>query len=317
MANKTKNQPIKKAQSITTDTPNRTRKLNRKDAKKQAKKTVATKPRLAGGFMLIKKCLQFCSKNARLLVLINLVYLTFHVFLVRGLGGPMDITEIRANLEEVFDSPSQTVTAVSIFGYLLTNGTSGSDAMLQLIMFILISLVLIWTMRQLFSGALVSLKQAYYNSTGQLVPFLITAAWVVVQLLPVTIGTVLLQFAVYGGLTSNLELFGIVLAFLLLLGWSVYLVTASLFALYIVTLPEMTPLAALRSAKQLVRYRRLKIQSRLVVLPIALLTVYAVVVLPLILYVPFLAEPVFYVLSIVSVAFSHIYIYHLYRELLK
>ncbi len=317
MVNKTQTQNAKKVEPAARDSSNRTRKLNKKDTKKQAKRTVANKPKLASGLMLIKGCLQFCSKNARLLVLINLVYIILHVLLVRGLSSPIDVTDLRDTIEEAADNPSKTATTLSVFSVLVSRGTSGSDVLLQLILFILISLVMIWTLRQLFGNKIVTLKQAYYNSTSQLVPFLLTAGWVFLHLIPLAIGTVLLQYATYGGSVPGLELLIIIVAFFVLAGWSLYLVSASLFALYIVTLPDMTPLAALRSAKRLVRYRRIKILLRLAVLPVFLLVVYAAVLLPSILYLPALAEPLSYVLSIASAAFTHIYIYHLYRELLK
>jgi hypothetical protein len=87
-------------------------------------------------------------------------------------------------------------------------------------------------------------------------------------------------------------------------------------ALYVVTLPDMTPLTALRSARDLVRYRRLSVFRKLIFLPIALGVIMAVVMLPFIFVVPVLAQWVFFALSMLALIVGHAYFYVLYRELL-
>ncbi|HSX17795.1 MAG TPA: hypothetical protein VLE51_00340, partial [Candidatus Saccharimonadales bacterium] len=74
---------------------------------------------------------------------------------------------------------------------------------------------------------------------------------------------------------------------------------------------------ALRSAKNLVKFRRWQLMRRIVFLPIFILVVMAALVVPLILFVSFLVAPVFYILSMLAILFIHTYLYSLYRSLLE
>jgi hypothetical protein len=101
-----------------------------------------------------------------------------------------------------------------------------------------------------------------------------------------------------------------------LAAWSFYMVSSSIFALYIVTLPEVQPREALRSAKNLIKYRRRLIIPKIIFLPFFVLAVMAVIIIPLILFASAIVAPVFYLLSMLSVLFIHSYLYSLYRSLL-
>jgi hypothetical protein len=102
-----------------------------------------------------------------------------------------------------------------------------------------------------------------------------------------------------------------------LAAWSIYMVSASVFALYIVTLPDMTPRPALRAARDLVRFRRWTVIRRVFFLPLFLLLLLGVIIIPLILYAQAIVPIVFFMLSMLSILFIHTYLYTLYRELLQ
>ena len=95
------------------------------------------------------------------------------------------------------------------------------------------------------------------------------------------------------------------------------MLSSSVFSVYIVTLPDMHPRRALKSAKNLVKFRRWAIMRRLIYLPIFILVAMGILVIPLILYATFLVVPVFYTLSVFSLLFVHVYLYTFYRELIK
>jgi hypothetical protein len=94
------------------------------------------------------------------------------------------------------------------------------------------------------------------------------------------------------------------------------MITSSLFALYIVTLPNMQPMKALRTARQLVRHRRMLVMRKLLFLPFIMLIISAVVTVPVILYATPIAEWLFFALTMIALAVFHSYIYVLYRELI-
>jgi hypothetical protein len=95
------------------------------------------------------------------------------------------------------------------------------------------------------------------------------------------------------------------------------MVTSSVFALYIVTLPNVTPMAALRSARDLVLHRRWLIMRKVLFLPVALLVIAAIIMVPVIILSPAVAEWLFFGLSMLALAVVHSYMYGLYRELIK
>jgi len=116
---------------------------------------------------------------------------------------------------------------------------------------------------------------------------------------------------------TGIEKFGFIILMLLLSSVTLFFLSSSVFALYIVTLPDMTPLKALRSARDLVRKRRLAVIIRVIYLPLALLLISAILTLPFIIFAPVAAPWAFMIVSLVLLAIAHSYMYNLYRELLK
>ena len=94
------------------------------------------------------------------------------------------------------------------------------------------------------------------------------------------------------------------------------MICSSLFALYIVTLPNVTPMKALRSARQLVLHRRFLVLRKILFMPLALLVLGAIIMIPLIIFLTFAAEWIFFLLSMFVLTVVHAYMYTLYRELL-
>src|SRR5205823_2479549 len=105
--------------------------------------------------------------------------------------------------------------------------------------------------------------------------------------------------------------------FIILSFVSLYMLSASVFALYIVTLPDMTPLKALRSARELVHHRRWTVLRKILWLPLLLLIIAAVVMVPIIIVLTPLAQWIFFLLTMLALLAVHGYMYTLYRELLN
>jgi hypothetical protein len=152
---------------------------------------------------------------------------------------------------------------------------------------------------------------------GPLIPFLLVVFVIILQLLPITLGTAALGVVLTSVFSSQAAVTIIFsLFFVLLAGWSAYMLSSSVFALYIVSLPHMQPRQALRSAKSLVRFRRWQLMRKVLFLPLLILAIMAILIIPLILSATFLVVPVFYVLSGLSILFIHTYLYSLYRSML-
>lgn len=298
----------------------RVRKLSKKQAKGKVKQEVKVRTPLPGAFRLTAGVGSFLAKNWKPLGGIVLVYLILNVIFASGISN---VSTAFSNIKTDLNTSGGHGLwhAAGGFGSLVASSGSSSSATgstLQSILFIVESLVIIWALRHLMAGQSISVKLAYYRSMAPLIPFVLIIAVIIIQLLPVTIGaTVLAAIAssVFTG-SSAATVFSAI-AFIGLAAWSVYMVSASIFALYIVTLPDTEPRQALKAAKDLVRFRRLAVIRKVFFLPLLVLAVMAVIIVPLILYVSAIVPAVFYILSMLAILFVHSYLYSLYRGLLE
>lgn len=316
-----KTEAVKKP-AVETAALTRQRKLTRAQKRKKGKMDAVQIP-LPGSFKLARNACKMIKDHWKTLGGIVLVYLALNIVFASGissLGSTVD--SIKYNLEQASsDKISPLGTALDGFGSLVASsgtGSSSTGSVLQTVLIVLESLVIIWALRNLSGGKKIGIKQAYYGSMYPLIPFLLVLGLIFIQFLPLLLGAPVVSallssvFVAGGSLPTLIFVF----FFALLAGWSFYMVSSSIFALYIVTLPDMQPRRALRSAKNLVKYRRWQIMRKLLFLPIFIFVVMAVVVVPLIMYATFLVAPVFFVLSMLALLFAHTYLYGLYRNLL-
>lgn len=306
--------------SKATTAAGRTRKLTKKQLKAKSKIDVRKRSPLPGSFKLTAQVFGILKQYWKTLGGIVLVYLLLNIVFASGIS----------NVSSAFDSIKTNLNASGSYGLghaasgfaslVGSAGASGSStgSALQSVLFVLESLVIIWALRHLLSGQAVSVKRAYYKAMTPLIPFLLVIFVIIIQLLPVTIGaTVLAAIATSVFAGSSAATVVSVIAFILLAAWSIYMVSASIFALYIVTLPDMQPRQALRSAKDLVKFRRAIVIRKVLFLPLLILLIMGAVIVPLILYVSAIVPEAFYVLSMLAILFIHSYLYSLYRGLIE
>lgn len=278
-------------------------------------------PKLEGSVALFRTSLRILARDWKLFGGIVLIYLLLNIILVKGLSSGLEVQELKRAFEDIFSGTTGDLAiGLTVFGVLVgTAGKAPSDlaAGYQSILLIIVSLVLIWALRQRLAGEKISVRDAFYKSMHPLIPYLLVLIVVVLQLLPLLMASFLYQPVFIGDLAvTALEkiLWGVLLFCLAVL--SFYMVTSSTFALYIVTLPDMRPMKALRSARELVRYRRWLIMRKFLFLPFILLVIAAVITIPVILFLAPIAEWFFFALTMLTLAVTHSYMYTLYRELL-
>lgn len=299
-------------------TKSRTRKLT----VRHKKKVVRTTKRIPGSFRILGRSLRYLWTNRLLFGGIVLVYALLYLLLARGLAGNFQLTETRKELEEVLgDRAGGVTTAATLFGVLLGSGattTGDAGGVYQGILFVLMSLAVIWVLRQSSDARTApGLKAAFYQGMHPLIPYILVGLVIILQLVPALLGVVM-----YGVVSANgiavgpFENILWVLILIMSVALSMYLVSSSLFASYIVTLPGMTPLKALRTARKLVRFRRFAIIRKVLFLPLAAALAAVAVFFPLVLFATAVAEPVFLLCMLLLVPVAHAYYYTLYRELL-
>lgn len=245
---------------------------------------------------------------------ITAVYGLLVLLFVRGFGQGFNVAVVR-------DQFSSKVTgSLSAYTQLLGSGSGSSQTGngFQVVLFVIVSLALIWALRQLLASEHVTVKKAFYNGMYPLVPFLLVAIVLCLQLIPMALGSSLYQAVVVSGIaTTNLEVLTAAALALVLAVVSLYLITPTVLALYIVTLVDMTPITALKAAKKLVRGRRWTVLRKLLFLPILLVVVGAALLTPIILIAPIVAGWLMFALGVLVLPVLHTYTYNLYRVLLN
>jgi hypothetical protein len=319
---KSKPQTKAKAKAKISKPSSKSRKLARPTYKsfRLSKRIQHPGPKLTGAFRLLRAASQHVWAHKKLFAGIALVYFLLTLLLVRGLVLGTDLVSFKELVEQqVAGTPGKLASSLTVFGLLIGSSGAGSEvaSLYQSTIVALISLAFIWALRRTHAGEPATLKNSFYQSTYPLVPFLLVIVILCIQLLPVLVASFLYGATVVSGIAvTALEIVLWSTLCSLLVLWSLYMLTASVFALYIVTLPDTTPIKAVRSARQLVEHRRWTVMRKFLFLPAALFVIGLLIMLPIILWATSIAEITFLVLSACGLVVAHSYMYALYRELL-
>jgi hypothetical protein len=252
---------------------------------------------------------------------IIVIYGILNVFLVRSLTGSSNLAAVKLAIDStVHGIGGHLLSSVGSFAYLLASSGSGnaqSSSAYQYLLLLFCSLAFIWAFRQVAAKNKVRIRDAFYHGMYPLVPFFLVFLVFCLQLSPAVLSGTAFSLATANHVaTTGLEKLPFILLMLVCAWWSLRMITGTVFALYIVTLPDMTPLRAVRSAKKLVYGRRLLIWRKIGFLPFILFVLAALIELPLILFATPLASWVFFAFSMVALPVAHGYLYTLYREML-
>ncbi len=308
--------------AVATDSRPRRRKLEQYKSFRLHRRIRPKLPKIKGAVELFLAALRIVRANWTLFLGLTLVYALLSLVLVRGFSSALNVSEAKDSLKELVTGDWAGLTiAASLFGVLLgTTGSSSTPAgsAYQALLLIVMSLATIWALRQITSGHYVRVRETFYKGLYPLAVFICVLFFIGLQLIPMAIGSWLYSALIGGGIVvTALEKSVTVLLFALLVTLSMYMISSSLFALFISTLPDMTPRRALKSARNLVLHRRWHIVARIVALVIALPVLSALVMIPFILWLPGIAEWIFFLLTTFGTLLTVTYMYLLYRELLN
>lgn len=270
---------------------------------------------------LVKKTNLLIKKSIKPIIGLFLVYFLLQTVFVRAFTAPINVSEVKTTIRESFNENPDTFTiASSMFGLMLTTASevpTETASVYQSILFILMSLAIIWVFRQRSANNKTSTSEALYEGMYPIIPYVIVLGVMAIQFLPAYIAGTVFSFLTEQGLTGSsgeTTVWMILYLFMVLL--SVYMLLSSLFATYIVTLPNMRPMQALRSARQLVFSRRLAVFVRLFILVFMIIGFLGLVVVPAIYFIPQIAPWLYALLVIAAFVYVHGYLYTLYRELI-
>lgn len=278
----------------------------RPKSKSATKKVVARKS--FNVLQVTAKAWNLLWNQRKTFVWISVVYAALSIVFVQGFASGT----LSGNAGNLRNGVGAFVSAIGS----ASAASNSTASAYQSFIVIIFSLAIIWTLRQAMANQVTSAIGALYNGMHPLVQFILILLTIGLQFLPSVIGGLLYSTVVSGGIAVNLyEQFFWLVIFIILTGLSLYMATSSIIALYIVTLPDITPIIALRKAKELVAGRRFFVLRKILFLPIVLAVVLAVIVLPLSLILPVVARVIMFLSTLFMLPVVHAYLYTLYREL--
>jgi len=274
-------------------------------------KPSVTEKGMDGVFILFRDSLVFIFKNWRIFSSILAIYALLDIFFVSGLNISNSSKAVTGNNIlsrgiSVFNNVTSTASTI--------NSNSG---IYQTIFGVIISLAVIYVIRQLYAKKEVTISDAFYKGMYPLIPSIFVLLIIILQFIPLMVGSFVLAYFLHG--ISNVGLFIKILAAIPCLGlfyWSFYMLSSSVIALYVSTLPDMRPLQAIRSAKEVIEGKRLKVFWRIIALPIMISILIFIVIFPVGLVIPVLAPWLYFVIQLLVLMILHSYLYRLYRELI-
>jgi hypothetical protein len=297
----------------------RRRQLTKKQKRLVAKREATATAEFPGVVGLLKMSFIFVKNNSKILSSAYIFIVATSLLLAGG------ITAIQNGYSSLVDRTTDNSSGV-LGGFIHDFGSTirgtvdnGSNVfiVLQIMVLIIASLVIIWLVRHLQIEKKVSLRQALYLGPAPLVPFLVIIGVILFQMLPIVIGLPIIA-TIIGTVfePSFLSISLLIILSLAVATWSLRMIVGSIFALIIVSLPSVTPTAALRTASKIVKYRRVAVVWRLLFFVAFWLAITTILVSLVIWALPVLAAPSLYLLASAGVFIGYIYLYILYKELI-
>ena len=291
-----------------------TKKMSKKKATKQKNKS----SKLPSAITLISESLKFIYKNRKILAGVTAIYAILYLIFIRA-GSKFDIN---GTSQLVSDSlgDNAILNKTVLTGTLISSGGGSGTSTTGLYSFILLivgTLAFIWTIRHLTAGKTFHIRDAYYKGMYPIIPFTIIIFIISLELIPFVVGGFLYSTAEMNSLISTLaeRLFFISL-WLVFSSLSAYWLANSLIALYAVTLPDIYPIEALRSTKEVIKGRRWNVLSRILLLILFMAIVSMCILLIAVSLIPVAAVYIYDILMIAGLLFVNVYMFKLYRSLI-
>ncbi|HSX33686.1 MAG TPA: hypothetical protein VLF91_05115 [Candidatus Saccharimonadales bacterium] len=313
--------PAPAATAVATAPTNRRLKTTKRVSKKEKRAIRAAYPKLPSAFKLFGQAGRLLARNWKPFAGVMLIYILLVLVFVQGFSSGSSVASTKATLDPFTKGHvSELVTSTALFAYMFneTGATTDPTAALYRVLLIFItSLALIWALRAAYDKQPFRVRDGFYRGMYPLVPFVLVLLALGLEVVPLAVGISLYNAILSNGIAVG---GGEQLAFIVLscglAALTLYWLMTSVFAIYIVCLPDMTPLKALRAARKLVRFRRWAILRKILFLPLALVLLIGLVVVPLIWFVTPAAAWAFLVLLTLCLPYVHSYLYSLYRALL-
>ena len=283
-------------------------------ARKKSLQPVAITPSAAplpNVIELSKRSLSLLGKNWKQFAGIGLWYAAVAAFFGAVAISGYNVAAVRDQLG------GKLLGSIGAYASLIGSGggvTDQAGSVYSSVLFVVFSLAVIWALRNVHENSKIRIRDAYYKGMYPLIPFVLVLLVALLACIPAILASGIYQYVMSSGIKAGVELAVWTVVLLIGILLSMYLLVAPILALYIVSLPNMAPIAALKSARLLALSRRWLFVRKMLFLPIVLLLSVGIIVVPFILLAPAAAQWILAVVGVIVITFAHGYLYELYRS---
>lgn len=269
---------------------------------------------------LLKQSTGHIWSYKRVFMGVLVVYVLLCIVMVKGFASTIDVPNLKDELGSQLGTNALTQN-LALVGVVAASGGASNEAgdVYQSVLLVIIVLAFIWLFRHTEGKKNIKLqiRQPFYEGMTQVIPFLLVLLVIGIQLMPMLAGLSIFGIVQNNGLAATgLETFLWAVLTTLLSLLTLYFLSSSLFALLIVTLPGTRPIAALKSARKVVAFRRMHLMAKLFGVILVCLSIVVVILLGIVAAAPSFAE---YAFLIFGSAIIPVFIgawYKMYRALL-
>jgi hypothetical protein len=270
---------------------------------------------------LFKKSFDTIKFQKKFLGLSVLVYSLLSAALVVNVNAFDNVSSVKSTyihgLLTVGKNLSASLSTLGSLSGTVGGSNNGAGSVIEFLFFLFFSLMFIKAIREANKSRVLKFSEGIYSSMYPFVQFLLVVIIIAIETLPILLASFFFNTIFSNGIAaSGVErvIWAIVCAAILLLG--IYLLVSSIFSLFIVTLPNMRPWAAIKASWKLVKSRRLLIARKIIAMFVCLFIGLGILALILVWLLPVISAWVLLVLGLMSFVLIYTYMYSLYRELL-
>lgn len=268
---------------------------------------------------LIVDSLKFVGEHWKTLSIILLVYVG--VYFVFAYATP------NINLPDIFKQANESGSRIgladkfkTLSGALFTYRSEATDfaRWAQFFLAVIFSLIFIYAIRNLHKGYALRARDALYNGSSNLIPFILNLCLIALQLIPFTLMGLLYNIGMSRSLfIGALERYTATIVLILSGLLTFWFIPTAIISLYAVTVPGVYPSKAMQAVRIMVSRRRLEVVRHLVIFILFILISYLILLLLLVTYIPRFANLSLDLFFLVSLPLIHMMMYKLYLKLLE
>jgi hypothetical protein len=292
----------------------KSKKISKNSAKPAKTKIDTQLTKKSIGFIEItKKTWLELSSFWRPLAGVTAVYAVLYFVFVMSLTLNSNVKELLESTEGKLPQ-ALVVSTDTVFNSYSGSQSSDANTLLQMLLFLMATLALVWTLRRLQNLQTVTIRDAYYEGPSRIVPVIIVSLLLMLTFIPAIIGSSILSFVIQANAALVELIIAIIISIALIFG-SFMLFVMYWPAFYIATLPNMRPLRAMGAALGVTKKHRLSILRKFLLLAIFCFLFIVIVVLPVALLLPAVVPYFLYVVLFALFMIVQVYLFEVYRSL--